>query len=338
MNSTKRPPFPRGTPAPFKQPLRPAHQAIKPPVVQPKRLVAAPQIGRVPVRPVTRPPLAPVTVAQQKPLNRVMNPKPPIAPKPPVMPAPRVAPPVYRPQPPPRILQTKSAPAQRPANTVHRPPSMTPTLIGSGVVTVGQLPGSGSVVQRAPNKKAGRKRKQPPAKGGRRQAPVKKPRSFKGRTPTKTKPVPASKAKKTTQKQAVVTLWINDKDYKAVSSGQYGHAEMAALRQFIDKFRKNATSIKEVYSKAWAVLKEATKEVSCPNQPVCGSCTMILKALGFVTLGTTEFSTKKSGGVAWGANLELEAFLNYIAKNATSKTDRAKFTGLYTRARTAGMK
>ncbi|HEX6043292.1 MAG TPA: hypothetical protein VFZ22_02290, partial [Pyrinomonadaceae bacterium] len=153
--------------------------------------------------------------------------------------------------------------------------------------TIGQIPGSGSVIQPAPNKTAGRKKKPQPAKGGRRQAPVKKQRSFKGRTTTKTKRVTASKAKKKPQKQAEVTLWINNRDYKAVSSGQFGHAEMAALKKFIDKFREGATSTKEVYSKAWAVLKDARKEVSCPNQPVCVACSMILQAFGFVTIGTT---------------------------------------------------
>ena len=373
MNSTKKPPFPRGTPSPFKQPLKPAPQAAKPPVVQPKRLVAAPRIGRMAPQIITRPPvtppasrtLAPAKVAQTKPLNRVVNPKPPFTPKPPVTPAPRVAPPAYRPQPPPRVLQTKSAPAQRPqvSQPLRQPFALAQvprqqrvavqahTLKSVGQQgpantvqrTIGHIPGAGSVIQSAPNKTAGRKKKPQPAKGGRRQAPVKKTRSFKGRTTTKTKRVTASKAaaskaKKKPQKQAAVTLWINNKDYKAVSSGQFGHAEMAALKQFVDKFREGATSRKEVYSKAWAVLKGASKEVSCPNQPVCGSCSMILRALGFDTIGTTEFSTKKSGGVAWGANLELEAFLNHIAKNAKSKADREKFTGLYTRARTAGMK
>jgi hypothetical protein len=120
---------------------------------------------------------------------------------------------------------------------------------------------------------------------------------------------PAGK-KKAPQKKAVVTLTIDGQNYSGVSSGQYGHAEMQALRKFIVAKGSAAT--------AWrALMRAARKKVHCPNQAVCGSCTMILEALGFEPKGVTEFSQKKSRGVSWGANMVVRELMEYGDLGAT---------------------
>ena len=79
---------------------------------------------------------------------------------------------------------------------------------------------------------------------------------------------------------------------------------MEALRKFIIEH----ASIGD----AWKALETADKKkVLCPNQAVCGSCTIILEALGFVPKGMTEFSTEQSGGVSWGANMKVRELMDH---------------------------
>ena len=116
--------------------------------------------------------------------------------------------------------------------------------------------------------------------------------------------------KKAPQKRAVVTLTVGAKDYSGVSSGQFGHAEMQALRKFIMAY--------DTIAKASKALDEATKlKVRCPNQDVCGSCTTVLQALGFEPRAGTSFSKSKSGGVSWGANMKVREFLAFRGLDAT---------------------
>jgi hypothetical protein len=118
------------------------------------------------------------------------------------------------------------------------------------------------------------------------------------------------KGAKKAQKKAVVTLTIDGQNYSGVSSGQYGHAEMQALRKFI--------VVKASVATAWRdLMRAAKKKVFCPNQPVCGSCTMILEALGFEPKNPTVFSTQKSGGVSWGANMKVRELMEYGDLTAT---------------------
>lgn len=293
MNSTrnKRP----GIPQPFKQPQGHAHQT-KPHVAQLKRGIAPPARGISP--PAIKHPVAPpvhriqatTKTVQPNTANGVVNPN-------------HIAP--TRPQPPPQVLQKKSPPVQPPrpgqaprqpfASLVHaqKQPNLiqpktnfrspfaatdrpvvqakpaTPVRFlapASKVVqpAIGHLAGTGSVIQQG------------------------KPKGLK----------------KAPQKKAVVTLTVGSKDYTGVSSGQYGHAEMQALRKFITFY--------DTMADASRALNNASKlKVKCPNQAVCGSCTIILEALGFeARLGTT-FSTTKSGGVSWGANMKVREFLEF---------------------------
>lgn len=79
---------------------------------------------------------------------------------------------------------------------------------------------------------------------------------------------------------------------------------MQALRNFIMQQPSVAA--------AWRTLMHAArKKVRCPNQPVCGSCTMILEALGFEPDSMTQFSNVKSGGVSWGANMKVRELMEY---------------------------
>ena len=117
-----------------------------------------------------------------------------------------------------------------------------------------------------------------------------------------------------------MTLTVDGQNYSGTSSGQYGHAEMQALRKFIVAQASVAA--------AWRKLvRAAKKKVLCPNQPVCGSCTIILESLGFEPKTGTIFGRTKSGGVSWGANMKVRELMDYGDLSAT-----------YQRAVTAGAK
>jgi hypothetical protein len=181
--------------------------------------------------------------------------------------SPPVAPPVYRPPAAPVVLR-KPVPQQKTNPIQAKPIGRNPFAATPRPVVqpaIGQVAGAGSVIQQGKPKGLG---------------------------------------KKAPQKKAVVTLTVGSTDYSGVSSGQYGHAEMQALRKFITSYGSVADASR--------ALDRATKlKVKCPNQPVCGSCTIILEALGFEARSGTVFSTRKSGGVSWGANIKVREFLEY---------------------------
>ena len=117
-------------------------------------------------------------------------------------------------------------------------------------------------------------------------------------------------AKKAAQRRAVVTLTISGTPYRGESSGQYGHAEMQALRRFIIS--------KPTVRDALRILQgRGRKTVKCPNQPVCGSCKMILEAFGFQAHPGTVLSNRKSGGVAWGANIKVRELMELAGEMGT---------------------
>jgi hypothetical protein len=303
MNSTKnKPPFPISIPRPVKQPSGQAHLS-KPQVTQLKRGVAPQAI------------------------------KPPVPPAPRVNPPPRAVPPTYPPQPLPKVLQKKSLLVQRPqisqrnpsavqvkpatpvrlqsptskaVQIPNTPPSLVTkqpasTVLGSGAGTIG----GGAVIQQA-RPKTGRSRTAAPA---RTPAPSKKAPAGRKTTAKRRTPPATTRRVRKPQRQAKVTLKIGrgTRPYDSSSSGQYGHAEMAALRKFI-------VSYKTVAKASEAFDRLHPKIVTCPNQPVCLSCSMILQALGFQTGRATTFGTKKSGGVAWGANMKVREFMAHRNK------------------------
>jgi hypothetical protein len=115
----------------------------------------------------------------------------------------------------------------------------------------------------------------------------------------------SSAAAKPAQATTNVTLYIGDDEFAGKASGQYGHAEMDALRKFLSQY----ASPKE----AAEALKAASKSVSCTRIPVCVSCSLVLQALGFVAHeAETEFSDEQSGGVAWNGNLKLKEFMEHL--------------------------
>ena len=87
----------------------------------------------------------------------------------------------------------------------------------------------------------------------------------------KTKPNAPSK---NVQKEANVTLTIGQMPYDGKSSGQYGHAEMAALRKYI-------VTNKTLQDAVNNFKKTRKRTVSCHAQDVCVSCSIVLKKLGF---------------------------------------------------------
>jgi len=140
----------------------------------------------------------------------------------------------------------------------------------------------------------------PPA--GPKIAPASVQRSSPVRKPVSSVIQPAKKA---AQKSAVVTLTIGAKQFQGTSSGQYGHAEMSALRTFI-------VSYDTLDDASDALDGASVKTVECHNQPVCGSCTLVLQALEFEAADEeTEFSTEKSGGVSWGASMKVAEFMEH---------------------------
>jgi hypothetical protein len=116
----------------------------------------------------------------------------------------------------------------------------------------------------------------------------------------KTKPnAPGKKA----QKEANVTLTIGQLPFKGKSSGQYGHAEMAALRKYIVGHNTIQDAVNNFN-------KTTKRTVSCHAQDVCVSCSIVLKKLGFREADSrTKFSDRKSGGVSWGASIKVRDFL-----------------------------
>jgi len=116
------------------------------------------------------------------------------------------------------------------------------------------------------------------------------------------------------QKSAQVTLDIGGVTYDGTSSGQYGHAEMSTLRDFIIAQGSLAAA-------AAALTAAAARTVSCHNQPVCPSCSLILQTLNFATADAqTVFGDKKSGGVSWGANMKVKDFMKHLGHQGVYDT------------------
>ncbi len=128
----------------------------------------------------------------------------------------------------------------------------------------------------------------------------------KMKAPRATQPMKAPRK----QRSAEVTLKIGGRGggtFKGLSSGQFGHAEMSALTKFLMKCNS--------FDQAWDILEAAKlKTITCPNQPICVSCTIIMKdVLGFKA---PNFSNKPSGGVDWGCSNKVKDFLTYHGKSA----------------------
>lgn len=199
-------------------------------------------------------------VLQPKITNGAVNRKPP------------TAPPVFRPQPAPRVVSTRNSLAQgrqsdqgslQPRPFVCQPAQQ--KLIQPKANLLGASARVGSVVQRA------------------QEAPV--------------------------QRNAVVVMTIGDRPYHGKSSGQNGHAEMDALTKFINEH--------DTVADAFEALQTADpRTVECPNQDVCGSCTMILRALGFAPAAGTTFSPEKSGGVSWGCSNKVKDLMKHADLDA----------------------
>lgn len=297
MNSTnKRAPGARGIPQPFNR--LPGHgPQVKPVVAQLMTTVSAQSVKRPVAPPAYRPQQAPKVLQ-----TKSSSGKSPRADQPPRRPA---APPVYRPETrktvqPKAISLGQGAAAHR--GSVHATPA---TLV--------RLAATGTTAVRANNLRGPwggepNNREFSGVGQGRTVASVENSRATTGRTVGVGSVIQQArgpkKRKKTAQRKAVVILTIDNKTYRGQSSGQYGHAEMNALRNFITQ----QASISE----AWDVLNGANrKKVTCPNQPVCGSCTKVLEALEFSPKGPTVFSKKKSGGVSWGANMKVRELMEY---------------------------
>jgi ribosomal protein S18 acetylase RimI-like enzyme len=154
--------------------------------------------------------------------------------------------------------------------------------------------------------------------------PKKGPGALRAPVPAAPRPGPPglvvqrSVAAKPKQKAAVVSLSIGGVTYTGKSSGQYGHAEMEALRKFI--------VAQPSLGAAATIINAGGSTVSCLNQPVCGSCKRVLEALNFTAAADgTELSTKKSGGVGWYGNMKVEEFMEHMGLSA--EYDQAKLDG-----------
>jgi len=126
----------------------------------------------------------------------------------------------------------------------------------------------------------------------------------------KTPPAIQRAAAKKKQNAVKVVLTIGASGYAGASSGQYGHAEMDALRKFI----MDHDSVSDA---AVALNAAGTKTVSCPGTDVCGSCNAVLNALGFSAVAGTTLSDEPSGGVSWGANMKVEELMKHMGLKGT---------------------
>jgi hypothetical protein len=126
----------------------------------------------------------------------------------------------------------------------------------------------------------------------------------------KTPPAIQRAAAKKKQNAVKVVLTIGASAYAGASSGQYGHAEMDALRKFI-------MDHDSVSAAAVALNAAGTKTVSCPGTDVCGSCNAVLSALGFSAEVGTTLSDEPSGGVSWGANMKVEELMKHMGLKGT---------------------
>lgn len=184
------------------------------------------------------------------------------------------APEVYRPQPVPRVLQTKK---------IHGPQiPKTPQINNVEKATLTR-----SIA-----------------------APRPVPHKYRVNAPTRAVMQLAEDKKKS--QLTKVQLTIGRRKYPGSSGG--GHAEMNALDAFLQTC---GPTKEEAFANAQGILAEVTKKVSCIGKEVCGSCTMVLKALGFQEDVDTEFSEDKSGGVAWGATKLVEEFMEYMGLGKT---------------------
>jgi hypothetical protein len=83
---------------------------------------------------------------------------------------------------------------------------------------------------------------------------------------------------------------------------------------------------KSPMQKVGEALEDASpKKVKCPNQPVCNSCRIVMQALGFAAAGGTTFSDTQSGGVSWGASMDVQKLME--AMGLRSKYMDAKRLG-----------
>jgi len=103
-----------------------------------------------------------------------------------------------------------------------------------------------------------------------------------------------------------------EKSFNGKTGSDLGHAEMAALHKMIQwvKAERDVGSTTAVDIAARIIKdKRFSRVVFCPEKPVCPSCTLVLKGLGFTLGSGTTWGTKRSAGPPWGVSADVHLLL-----------------------------
>jgi hypothetical protein len=240
-----------------------------------------------------------------------------------------VAPPVYRPQQVPKVLQTKSSLAQSPhAGQAPRQPAAPPVYhpeakkLSQPNAPQAHRPEQKRIAQpkmataapvpTRPNAPPANSRSRPPVspEPPRRTRAGQWSQSIIQRSKT-------AKSKVSSQSTQVI-LWFGQFAVHGSTGKDAGHAEMDAINQFIIAcINKELDPVKEYEN------RKESLSVKCEAKPVCVRCSCVLKALGFEPKnGNTEWGSETMGSTEWEVTQAVKDFLAITAPGAYEKAKK----------------
>lgn len=238
-----------------------------------------------------------------------------------------VAPPVYRPQARPKVLQTKSSSAQAAqasqatrqplAPAVYRPAAK--KVVQAKAISQERKTPTALPVYRPEQKSIAQPksataaplltRPNAPPVNSRYRLPVSpkpalRPKVGQGSRST----IQRSKAAVSSQSTKVI-LWFGQFEVHGSTGNLTGHAEMDAIDQFITACsNKDLDPVEEYNARKKKLL------VQCEDKPVCVRCSCVLKALGFKPKNkNTEWGDETMDMTEWGVTGQVKDFLEAIA-------------------------
>jgi hypothetical protein len=104
------------------------------------------------------------------------------------------------------------------------------------------------------------------------------------------------------------TLTIFSVPYYGATGTAKGHAEMAALDNFIEGVVA-ATATQQISSALDKLKRARSKTVYCPSKPCCIKCSAVLQKLGFTCAVDSSFSDQKMEPTEWGVTMRVRALI-----------------------------